>query len=511
MSPTDRRIRPLAGVLPAWFASLAALALLLAAPASALAPEPSTAAPSASAPVATGPSAEGEALLERYTAEALSESVLLRPRVENPAVRSIEIDSEGSVLVNGKDFDEQELVGFLGEDGKRVAALARLNFSALRAALGLAQEEEEPAGVEAPAPPAGPAAPHSPRPPRVPRFGGAGRDDRVSVGRSIHVAAGETARDVVCVGCSVEVEGEAFGDAVAVGGTVDVSGTVHGDAVAIGGGVNVGENAEVQGEATSVGGTVDVAEGGRVVGKRASIGVGGPMFGPWSRHGFKFPFGVFGDVGRLLAAIFRTGILTLLGVLAFVMLRPAVERAARRSREEPWKALLTGLLVQLLFLPVLVLVTVVLAVSIIGIPLLALVPVALLAFVIAALVGFTGVARAVGVWVEQRTHGRFSSDILAVVVGLLLIQSVSLVGRLFSLPGGVFAFVGFSIVCLGFFLKYVAWTIGLGSMTLSFFARDWRRPQEAVAAPAPAVGALEEETAPGTQAPPPPPPIDPAS
>ena len=315
---------------------------------------------------------------------------------------------------------------------------------------------------------------------------------------------------MVCVGCSVEVAGEAFGDAVAIGGSLDVSGTVRGNAVAIGGGVDVAESGEIQGEATSVGGTVDVAEGGQVLGKRSSIGVGGPMFGNW-RHGLKFPFGMFGDAGRLLTAIFRTGVLALLGVLAFLLLRPAVERAAQRARVEPWKALLAGLLVQLLFLPVLVLVTVVLAVSIIGIPLLALVPVALLAFAVAALVGFTGVARAVGGWVEGRTHGRFSSDVLGVVVGLLLIQAISLVGRAISLPGGWFAFVGFSLVCLGFFLKYLAWTIGIGAMTLAGFARDWRRAKPSAAAleveaPAPV---LEEKTAPGA-VPPPPPPADPA-
>ena len=503
MSRPDRKKFRFSGPVPVLIAAVAARSALLAGPALALAADPETPAP-APATVAAEPSAEGKALLERYTVEELSESVLLRPRAENPAVRSIEIDSEGSVLVNGKEFDEQELTGFLGEDGQRIAALSRLDFDALRAALGIpvaTEEAEAGTGVEVPAV-AG--LPRPPRPPRPPHVGGAGRDDRVSVGHSIHVAPGETAGDVVCVGCSVEVEGEAFGDAVAIGGSLDVSGTVHGEAVAIGGSVDVAEGGEIQGEATAVGGSVDVAEGGRVLGKRNSIGVGGPMMGKWG-HGLKFPFGMFGDAGRLLAAIFRTGVLALLGVLAFLLLRPAVERAAQRTREEPWKALLTGLLVQLLFLPVLVLVTVVLAVSIIGIPLLALVPVALLAFALAALVGFTGVARAIGGWIERRTHGRFSSDVLAVVVGLLLIQAFSLLGRLVSLPGGWFAFVGFALVCLGFFLKYLAWTIGLGAMTLAGFARDWRRPKPVEAEVEVPATDLEEKTAGGVPPPPPPP------
>ncbi|KAB2962968.1 MAG: hypothetical protein F9K18_09155 [Thermoanaerobaculia bacterium] len=335
----------------------------------------------------------------------------------------------------------------------------------------------------------------------------ASRDNRVSVGHSIHVGADETAHDVLCVGCSVDLDGEAFGDVVAIGGSVRVQGTAHGDAVAIGGSVDVSSEGEVRGEGVAIGGGVDVEEGGQVLGQRSSVGVGGPWFGRWG-EGWDFPFGVFSDLGRLVAAIFRTGLLALVGVLLFLAMRPAVERAARRAREEPWKAIFAGLMVQLLILPVLVLVTVILAVSIIGIPLLALVPVAILAFVIAALLGFVGVGLELGRWVERRTRGRFSSPVLAVIVGVVLIQATSLVGRLLSLPSGWVAVIGFSIVLLGFFLKYVAWTLGIGAMTLVAFSREWRRrsPEPELPASAPEVPAEAPAALP-----PPPPPADPAS
>ena len=58
----------------------------------------------------------------------------------------------------------------------------------------------------------------------------------------------------------------------------------------------------------------------------------------------------------------------------------------------------TGLLAQLLFIPVLVLTVVMLAVSMIGIPLLVLVPFGVVAFLLAMLVGFAGVALRVGQW-----------------------------------------------------------------------------------------------------------------
>jgi hypothetical protein len=495
----DRTHHRVAGLLP----GLALVAGTLVAAALA-APRPALAAGEIAVPAESGPVVTARALLERYSAEGLSESVLLRPRAEGSAVRSIEIDDDGSVLVNGKDFDEEELVSFLGEDGGRLAALAGLDARARRVALGLevAPEQAEAAGPEVDVEiPAMPGIPPVPRVPSVPHIRvRASRDDRVSVGHSIHIGPDETANDVVCVGCSVDLEGEAFGNVVAVGGSVRVKGTAHGDAVSIGGSVDVSSEGEVQGEGVAIGGSIDVDEGGQILGQRSSVGIGGPWFGRFG-EGWDFPFGMFSDLGRLVASIFRTGLLALVGVLLFLAMRPAVERAARRAREEPWKAVFAGLLVQLLVLPVLVLVTVILAVSIIGIPLLALVPVAILAFVVAALLGFVGVGLELGRWVERRTHGRFSSPVMAVIVGIVLIQATSLVGRLLSIPSGWVAAIGFSIVLLGFFLKYVAWTVGMGAMTLVAFARDWRRraPEPSDAEPA-----GKEPMEPAREPPPPP-------
>jgi hypothetical protein len=410
------------------------------------------------------------ALAGRYEIEELADGVLLRPRDPAAVVRSIEFTEDGEVLVNGKEFEEQELAAFLGEDGRHVAALARRDFDGLREAFGFVVEPAaavEPGDLEVGV--------HVDVP-GVPRIRVRGsREDRVSVGRSIHIAADESARDVVCVGCSIEIEGAISGEAVAVGGSVRVLGSVARDVVAVGGSVEVEDGGEVGGEATAIGGGVDVAEGGSVLGRRSSIGVG-PWFGGFGDDWDPIA-GAFSDAGKLLSAIFRTGVLALLGVLSLLLMRPAVERAARRASDEPWKAVLAGLLLQLFFLPVLVLVTVVLAVSVIGIPLLALVPVAVLALVIAALLGFVAIGRNVGAWIEERFGARFSSPILAVVVGIVAIQGISLLGRVVSLPGGIAGWIGFALVACGFFVKYVAWTVGMGAMTLVVFGRDWRRPR----------------------------------
>jgi hypothetical protein len=77
--------------------------------------------------------------------------------------------------------------------------------------------------------------------------------DQVHVGQSITVGEDENAGSLVCIGCSIRVEGTC-GDVVAVGGSIMVDGMVKGDVVAIGGGVLLGDNASVAGDVVTVGG-----------------------------------------------------------------------------------------------------------------------------------------------------------------------------------------------------------------------------------------------------------------
>jgi hypothetical protein len=77
--------------------------------------------------------------------------------------------------------------------------------------------------------------------------------DRVHFGKSITVEEGEDAGDLVCIGCSIRVDGTS-GDTVAIGGSITVEGDVKGDAVAIGGAIRLGENASVGGDVVTVGG-----------------------------------------------------------------------------------------------------------------------------------------------------------------------------------------------------------------------------------------------------------------
>jgi hypothetical protein len=471
---------PIAARVPAAVLLLAA-GLLLAAPPAARAEDS----------VASEPTALGLQLLERFEVRDLADGLLLQPRVETSAVRVIEISDDGEILVNGKSFDERELAGFLGRDGELVAELLALDADARFAAFGHSRQARAPrverrvsrrGKVTVEAPIVVPGA-------RV-RLESSG-DDRVSIGRSIHVRTGESVKEAVCIGCGVTIDGRTASNAVAIGGSVRVGkeGRVGGEAVAVGGSVRVEDGGQIDGDAVAVGGTVETRGEGVIGGQRTSVGLGGPWFDGWS---WGFPWGAFSDFGRLLTAILRTGVLALLAVLTLLLARPAVDTASRRASAEPWKAAFAGLLAQLLFLPVLVLVVVVLAVSIIGIPLLVLVPFACLALVIATFVGYVGVAQILGRGIERRFGAAFG-PLLAVVVGVVAIQAISLLGRLVSLPGGWLAIAGFSLVGLGFFLKYIAWTVGLGAMTLAAFGGDWRRATPVSVAAPPAAPEPEPE------------------
>lgn len=77
--------------------------------------------------------------------------------------------------------------------------------------------------------------------------------DRVQFGRSMTIGQDEEVADVVCIGCSIRIDGRAA-DAVAIGGRITVNGTVTGDLVVVGGGASLGENAIVDGDVATVGG-----------------------------------------------------------------------------------------------------------------------------------------------------------------------------------------------------------------------------------------------------------------
>jgi hypothetical protein len=131
--------------------------------------------------------------------------------------------------------------------------------------------------------------------------------------------------------------------------------------------------------------------------------------------------------------------------------RNAVERIAARTAAAPVRSGLIGLLAEILFVPVLVLTAVVLAVSIIGIPLLFLLPFAVLLVMLVALVGFVGLAYHVGRWIASRFGWREPGAYGSVAIGVVAIGGLTLLAKLAALGGGFV--IGAPLTGLGYFVE----------------------------------------------------------
>ena len=183
--------------------------------------------------------------------------------------------------------------------------------------------------------------------------------------------------------------------------------------------------------------------------------------------------GVF-PVGRLIGTVARMGLLMLLAGLVILVARTPIEQIADRASAEPVKSWAVGFLIEILFVPILILTIVVLAISIIGIPLLLLVPFAIVAAMIVFLMGFTGVAYAIGDALKGRVEQLRGRPYLATILGIVAILSPLLLARVMSLTGGIVGGLGFvvgALVVVGFIVEYLAWTTGLGAAVLSRFTR----------------------------------------
>jgi len=143
-----------------------------------------------------------------------------------------------------------------------------------------------------------------------------------------------------------------------------------------------------------------------------------------------------------------------------------------------------GFAAEILFIPVMLLLTVLLSVSIIGVPLLALLPVVALLFMFAMTVGFTAVASTLGAQMVGR-----ATPVFALVLGLTMIWALGMSGRYLWVASN--GRLGWWVVLLaaGFFVEFLVCTLGLGAALMAWSAR---RRQPRVTAAAPVVPPLPE-------------------
>jgi len=416
-------------------------------------------------------------LAGKYDVVPLQQGIALVPKAASARVRMIQIVN-GAVTVDGDTLTAAQLRDRLGADAPAVIQLTYLSAAEQRELASPDAAASTP-GVPAPAP--APAVTPAPAP-ETPVRSVERRGDIVRIGGG-----------AVTVAENERVEG----DVVAIGGPVTINGEVTGDVVAVTGGLTLGPRAVVRGEVTAVGGPFKRDPQAQVMGKVNEVGidVNGQSIPPYRINPRNLIFGPLASrVGNLTATIARVLMFMLFVLIVTAVGQRPVQQIAARIAAEPLRAGLVGLLAEILFLPVLVVTILALMISIIGIPLLVLVPFAIILLGVVMLVGFTGAATIVGDWTLTRFPIRRSlgegggrterNPYLVVAVGLVVIASVTLIGRLFALAVGGF---GAPLYAVGYLIEYLAWTVGFGASILAWLHMR-RSPAAPMVAPPPEPG-----------------------
>lgn len=246
---------------------------------------------------------------------------------------------------------------------------------------------------------------------------------RVQVGRDIVVPTGTVAAgEVVVVFSSIDILGEVRGDAIAIGGSINVDGPVRGDVVSVGGMVRLGADAVVDGEVIAIGGGVDRNPTARVLGGVTSIGMG---------ELFRHPRLLNISRKRWWSPAAASYLLYVLGLYALALLIialvPSHVASVSRAIEIEWRrALFLGFVSLLLIGPV----TIIVAITVIGIPLALLI---VLGFVLAKILGYTAFVSYLGGRIagNERNLHRLAQLAIGVVV-LALVRYVPLLGPVVS-------------------------------------------------------------------------------
>lgn len=247
----------------------------------------------------------------------------------------------------------------------------------------------------------------------------------------------------------IVVDGTLTGDAMTMNGDISVSGTVRGSVRAFNGDIVLADSAVVEGDVWSANGTIDRRPGAQVRGRvqsQTGVGPGSPPPPPpmrpdrWDgRWAERWP-------GMMRAMATTTFIsFVALAAIAGALFPLQVRRVADVLHRSPGEAILAGFVLWVALAPL----AVILALSVVGIPVVVFLPFIVL---LLGLAGLAGASQLIG----DRVLGGFQQQhqtTLEAVVG------AALLGVLVFIPG------------LGWLVLFVAFTWGIGGVLLIIFRR----------------------------------------
>lgn len=244
-----------------------------------------------------------------------------------------------------------------------------------------------------------------------------------------------------------------------IGGSARLDGTVNEDVLVIGGEIRVGPTAVIRGDLTTVGGDIVADPAARISGRFEELN------GSWPRGDW-----LGASVGdgwwawaALATTMLRLSLVTVVGLLLAIVAPDWARRIGRRASDAPGLSWLAGAGAELLLIPAAVALAVILAVSLIGIPLLPSIPLLLALFGALWVVGFSAVAGRVGAAI-RRGDGDTSSPALDFLIGLVVLATPTLLAHLLMVSADGLRPIGVVVGTTGLVVEYVAWTIGLGAV-----------------------------------------------
>jgi uncharacterized RDD family membrane protein YckC len=289
------------------------------------------------------------------------------------------------------------------------------------------------------------------------------------LGQDYRLPPSESVRGATVIYGNATIEGRVERDVVVVFGRADLSSTasINGSLVVVAGSASVAEGAYVRRDVTIVGGELDAPAGFSPGGEYIVVGsriLGGRLEAvvPWVTRGLLWGRPIVPNLPWVwgVAATFFLAYLAL-----NLVFHKAIRTCAETLAQRPLTAFLVGLLVLLLTGPV----SALLAVSVIGIPV---VPVVLCAVFVAGLLGRVGVIR----WIGMTAVPEDPPD--------SQLQSL----RSFAL-GAAVILVAYMVPVLGFATFAAIGVLGLGAASLAFIS-GYRRENPLPPKPIPAAPPL---------------------
>jgi hypothetical protein len=272
----------------------------------------------------------------------------------------------------------------------------------------------------------------------------------------------EKGLDIVKFGESVFVAKDELvrGDLVVFAGNAMIEGRVGGNVVVIGGNIRARSGAVIKGDAVVIGGLLDEDDDVIITGERVTINDFFPANSFW----------LFSPEGRIFKFVFfpvRLFVQLVLAFLVLLFLRERILKADEHLADNYLKSFGVGLLSSFIAVFGLIVVSVLLLITIIGIPLAILLWISCAGILILA---WTVFAFSLGRLVAKRLQIQSQSAFLMVFIGAVVINLPSVVGWGLGVGNSsLLAPLSFAFAVLGWFVKGFAYLAGIGALIMSRF------------------------------------------